>query len=459
MLRRRAAITLVLASVCSGGCGGGAPPSAAVAPSDGSNGGAVASGETVDAAPSRSPSDALAKNWSYQTDPPIVGYADLQGFFGSTLGANVIKDIVGLAADFTAETRECIDEVVPGMREAALGTSPEGNLIILRFDPAATKRVEACVPLFRDHKLAPATVAGADAAWTEHDGVLAIAPGVMVKGPQALVESAIAGKGHGAGLSRMKLTKDEYLVWSGASKGMVTTGSVLASDERFRVGGAIAFLNESIAKVMQEKAAQGPEMLMAMLPVDQSMNEATRTRLSKALSCDRYGNQLACSFELVESVADQGRDLGIVVAAAAERGAHSYMMKARPGEAKNAIGRIAKDLVVDWESAPPPGKTRAKRKLVSFPAVPKTIPKGVKVTTTPADWKAWAPLHFEMTSPQYYQYEVKAARDGESAEIIARGDLNGDGKTSQFKLLVKIDRAKQSALFVAPTIEETDPQE
>lgn len=119
------------------------------------------------------------------------------------------------------------------MREAAVGSSPEGDLIILRFDPAATKRVEACVPLFRDHKLAPATVAGAGAAWTEHDGVLAIAP----------------------------------------------------------------------------------------------------------------------------------------------------------------------------------------------------------------------------------EYEVKAAKDGESAEIIARGDLNGDGKTSRFKLLVKIDRAKQNELFVSPTIEATDPQE
>ncbi|AKV00141.1 hypothetical protein AKJ09_06804 [Labilithrix luteola] len=385
-------------------------------------------------------------------------YADLQGLFGSALGANVIKNVVGLAGDLPAESRKCIDDLVPGVREFAMGSSSEGDLTILRFDPAATKRVEACVRLLPDQKQSPAKVAGADVAWSDRDAVLAIAPGVMVNGPQALVESALAGKGSGAGLSRIKLAKDEYLVWSGGDDGMITKGSVLASDERFRVGGTIEFPDESFAKMVQGKVAQGQGMLSAMLPADKSMNDATRARLSKALSCDRNGKQLACSFELVESPADQGRDLG-ALAAAAVGGVRSYMTSAKSAEAKNTIGRIAKDLVANWESEPVPGKPRAKRKLVSYPAVPKTIPKGVKVTTQAADWKAWAPLHFEMTSPQYYQYEVKAAKDGESAEIIARGDLNGDGKTSQFKVLVKIDRAKQNVLFVSPTIEETDPQE
>jgi hypothetical protein len=63
-----------------------------------------------------------------------------------------------------------------------------------------------------------------------------------------------------------------------------------------------------------------------------------------------------------------------------------------------------------------------------------------------------------MSSPQRYQYEIIAAKDGESAEIVARGDLNGDGRTSLFKVAVKIDRAKD-ILVVAPTISETDPDE
>ena len=63
-----------------------------------------------------------------------------------------------------------------------------------------------------------------------------------------------------------------------------------------------------------------------------------------------------------------------------------------------------------------------------------------------------------MAAPQRYQYEIIAAKDGESAEIVARGDLNGDGKTSLFKVAVKVDRAKD-VLVVAPTIFENDPDE
>jgi hypothetical protein len=63
-----------------------------------------------------------------------------------------------------------------------------------------------------------------------------------------------------------------------------------------------------------------------------------------------------------------------------------------------------------------------------------------------------------MATPQYYQYEIKAAKDGESAEILARGDLNGDGKTSQFKIVVKVERPS-NRLVAVPSIEETDPDE
>jgi hypothetical protein len=76
--------------------------------------------------------------------------------------------------------------------------------------------------------------------------------------------------------------------------------------------------------------------------------------------------------------------------------------------------------------------------------------------STPQDWAPWKALHFEMGGPQRYQYEIVAAKDGESARIIARGDLNGDGRTSIFEVLVKVDRAKD-VLIVAPSIMETDP--
>jgi hypothetical protein len=83
----------------------------------------------------------------------------------------------------------------------------------------------------------------------------------------------------------------------------------------------------------------------------------------------------------------------------------------------------------------------------------------VKYQSTLADWKSWEPIRFSMDAPQYYQYEVRAAKDGQSAEILARGDLNGDGKTSLFRLKVVVNPKGDHELDIASRIEETDPEE
>jgi hypothetical protein len=115
------------------------------------------------------------------------------------------------------------------------------------------------------------------------------------------------------------------------------------------------------------------------------------------------------------------------VASIAISGVRKYLVTAaKSAEARNAVGQIAKDYAAWWEKED--GKPRGRRKLVSFPPVPKTIPRGVKYQSTPSDWKAWAPIRFEMDAPQYYQYEVRASKDGSSADIFARGDLDADGK-------------------------------
>jgi hypothetical protein len=104
-------------------------------------------------------------------------------------------------------------------------------------------------------------------------------------------------------------------------------------------------------------------------------------------------------------------------------------------------------------------------KLVSFPPVPRTIPKGTKYQSSPADWKPWEPIKFEMDGPQYYQYEVRAARDGLSADIFARGDLDGNGKTSEFRIHVRIEpnpndkRDKVGGPVVVGPLVEHDPFE
>ena len=93
------------------------------------------------------------------------------------------------------------------------------------------------------------------------------------------------------------------------------------------------------------------------------------------------------------------------------------------------VGRIAKAYVTAHATA---------KKLASLPAVPKDIPRGMKVQTAPEDWKAWQSIGFAVQGPQYYQYEVVAAPNGKSAEIIARGDLDADGQPSKLVLRVQL---------------------
>ena len=171
----------------------------------------------------------------------------------------------------------------------------------------------------------------------------------------------------------------------------------------------------------------------------------------------RSGGHLDAAFDLHEPPADQARDLGALAQSSVDA-LRKYMADARTSEARGTVRVIASDYAVLWEQDD--AKARAKRKLFSLPPVPKTVPRGSKYASQASDWKPWERIRFSMDEPQYYQYEVKAAPDGESATVIARGDLErrrqdvhvsawGCGSTA----------AGGSRLTIVPSIEETDLQE
>ncbi len=140
-------------------------------------------------------------------------------------------------------------------------------------------------------------------------------------------------------------------------------------------------------------------------------------------------------------------------------GARSYLAAAKASEARNSVSAIAMNIVQasERESADGFNESRARAiKLTSLPPVPTSVPRGDKYMSSPSDWAAWSPIRFELRDPQRYQYEVVAAADGQSAEVIARGDLNGDGKTSLFSYKLHV---QNGLVAIAPTIDETDPEE
>jgi type IV pilus assembly protein PilA len=177
-----------------------------------------------------------------------------------------------------------------------------------------------------------------------------------------------------------------------------------------------------------------------------------------------------------------------ILASLAIYGVRKYIANAKTAEARNSLGQIGKDSQTAYEKETLAANvmitatsTAISRSLcVSATAVgivPAAIAsvQGAKYQASQAafsDWGADATkgalnsavgfscLKFSMSAPQYYMYNYASLTPtavGGSFAAIANGDLNGDGTTSIFQLNGTI--GPDLNLYVAPTIQETDPEE
>ena len=458
---RRILVSVVSSAffICAGACGPAAPKPAepTVLPiGTSSKPDTGLAGAKTGTSSRRGASDALKRAWPID-QATFALYADLEGLMKTRLMGDLARALVLIAAPhMTAVERKCIEDGFAQTKELAVGSERGGSIIIARLDRPVAMAIGTCVSTLGDAR--PVTLTGATEAWKVRSNVAAVTPsGLFVYGSDAAVARAVAGGGSGLALAAVSLGESEYVAWSASilDDQKPARGTLLVTDDRFRISGEGDLPNEEVAKLLEKEAARSNlEAQLPQLGVPADQMEAVR-RLITGIDVKRDGNHVAVSFELRGSPARQAADLG-AAAAIAVTGVRKYISSAKQAEAKNTVAVLAKDVVTDWERED--GKPVTKKKLVSYPAVPKVVPKGMKYQSSTADWKPWAPLRFEMSAPQYYQYEIKAAKDGESAEIIARGDLNGDGKTSEFKITVKVDRAT-NALRVAPSIHEIDPDE
>ncbi len=171
-----------------------------------------------------------------------------------------------------------------------------------------------------------------------------------------------------------------------------------------------------------------------------------------------------------------------VLAALAIYGVRKYINNAKTAEARETLGRIAKDASSAYNkenmaaTVLPIGQAAAISNRLCDNATP--VPqnadpniKGKKYQSKPSEWNTgsqtvgWQCLKFMMQEPQYFQYNYTAtaptATNG-SFTTTANGDLNGDGKLSTFTFGggLELDSAGGGiALKLMTTIGETDPDE
>lgn len=139
-----------------------------------------------------------------------------------------------------------------------------------------------------------------------------------------------------------------------------------------------------------------------------------------------------------------------VFSALAIHGVRRYVYAAKTSEAKATIGALVRDVARCREAQggqlPPSSR-----------AVPSAPPAGKKVQTSPADWndETFKCAGFQLTDPQYYQYQW-VLEDPYQGYAEARGDLDGDGMFSSFRLRLQ---CRENGCTPALQIEENDPME
>ncbi len=147
-------------------------------------------------------------------------------------------------------------------------------------------------------------------------------------------------------------------------------------------------------------------------------------------------------------------------------GVRKYLAAAKGAEALNGVRQIAMSAQSSYDPARGPAALCSS---ASSP-VPSSIAAvtGKKYQSSPSDWQVDAPtkggfacLGFEMTAPQYFQYDYrlvgKGTDVGDEFHAIARGDLDADGITSVYDLSGKIASPDHLVLATAPVV--TNPNE
>lgn len=155
-----------------------------------------------------------------------------------------------------------------------------------------------------------------------------------------------------------------------------------------------------------------------------------------------------------------------VLAILAVSGVRSYLAAAKSAEATSTVGALTRDAVEAYERERT-DRDRGPALCASAPhAVPRSLAdiSGKKYMATTEEWTDGQPeagfgcLRFEMSMPQYYQYNYTSTGPQGRFTVMAKGDLDGDGETSEFSQDGEVDRSSKS-VKISPTLKQVRPKE
>jgi hypothetical protein len=345
----------------------------------------------------------------------------------------------------TPEQDRCVHDALASARELAMGWAENNLMMILRFEPSGFRSTPtAC--LFSMDPLRRTSVEGATEAYVMSDDVMVLEPGLMLIGAREDIQKALAAKAPGAWPAGLDLAADQYVAFKMAVSHAKARAGLTVTPTLFRFDIRMELRDEQRAKGNEERMLEGLRKATERGPQELA-------DLVRKIRIERRGSRMLVSFELAGSTAQQAEQLSKTAALAVAQ-VREYIANSKKKEATLTIMAIALAYNKALAGAAPAGRGRPR--LFSLPAVPKQIPSGSTHQSTEDEWKAWTKIGYRKSDPQYYQYEVMAAPNGASAEIVARGDLDGDGKASSLTLHMQLDAGE---LQIGSEIVETDPLE
>ena len=404
---------------------------------------------TLPDATQRSPSRELVRRWPIKDSAYVVIYADFGSFTGTELGRAVGKEMA--SAFKSPDATKCFAGVL-SLKELAFGVDHVGGVVVARFDKDPTADLETCMSAI-ESEYAPMPYKNATKAWSSQGSELLVVDGkFVVFGSQELVERALLAESPDEGvLATMRLPSDQFVSWVGHEGNFEAHGGLFANGERAFASAEIDF--EDVERAARMERNQSPTKLAR--DIGRSIERFDKSawpivnRIAGEVTMKRDEKHLTFAFESPGAASEQAKDLGALGALGVRTFEHE-IGEHRGNVARNGLWKIEQGLRQYLLTA-------KQKKLVSIGPTPKTVPKGIKVKTTDADWKAWSAVSFKIEAPLRYQFEVKASKAGDTAEILARGDFDGNGKASLYKMTVKVDAT--GALESMGQIEETDPLE
>ena len=427
------------------GCGKQATPPAASAP--------TGPGAAVVAKNAGAPTSALRRYWGAAPNHNVKVYGDLSGLSHTELFGLLVPSLLQTAGESLGPKQQaCVSAVLAGAKEVGVSGGEHGGLFMLSFDPSGLEGARtACVGTVVSTDRA--TVAGASEAYAVGGNhVLAVDHDVVVLGSRELVTAALAPHNPGPWPKELTLAAEQRLAAVVDVQGISAHGALFVGPERFRL--------EVIGQAPSEEMAQGAEAaargmireLRDSVQVPGAPEAVPLQALLGALTITRRATQLTSVFELKGQSAQAQAAVFNTAFAVGVAALERYAASAKEAEAYNGV-RVIADNYRGSLSLP------STKKLISLPPVPARVPSGTSYQSSAADWKAWSPIRFSLNEPQFYQYEVVAAKDGKTAEIIARGDLDGDGKQSRISLKLALDTKSGAVTVSTPEVDATDPME